>query len=72
MAQKKVSTTELLDYLLYLVRQNDDSEGMMAKAAKHFGVSTRTITRVLDGLRRDKLVGRGVYRRWRNSRHFKV
>lgn len=42
MAQKKVSTTELLDYLLYLVRQpdgDDHFEGMMTKAAKHFGVT---------------------------------
>ncbi len=67
MSAKKFSVNELLDYFLSHIRQNGSTVGMKAKAAKHFGVDCRTISRALDELRRQKRLGRDVFRRWRDS-----
>ena len=67
MSSKKVSVTELLDYLLEYIRQNASTTGMKGSAAKHFGVDRHTITRALSELRRQKLLGHDVYVKWRDS-----
>lgn len=67
MSRKKFSTTELLDYFLAHIRHNGSPTGMKAKAAQHFGVDRCTISRALSDLRRERRLGRDVFRRWRDS-----
>ncbi len=67
MAPKKFSTTELLDYFLSHIRQTGSTTGMKTKAATHFGVTKQTISNALAYLRREKSLGRDVFRRWRDS-----
>ena len=59
--------TDLLDFFLAHIRQNGSTVGMKSAAAKHFGVDRRTISNALAELRRDKRLGRDVYRKWSDS-----
>lgn len=68
MGTKKLIDTALLDYLLAHISQNSSTVGMKSAAAKHFGVDRCTITRALSELRRQKRLGRDVFRKWRDSR----
>ncbi|MCH8851129.1 MAG: hypothetical protein IID41_00590 [Planctomycetes bacterium] len=68
MPSHKVSTVPLLDYFISYIRATGTAVGMKAAAADHFEVDRSTISNALTHLRREKRLGRDVFRKWRDSR----
>ena len=56
-----------LDFCLTYIHSTGGTVGMKAKAAKHFQVDRRTISRWIDSLRSSKSIGRSSFQRWRDS-----
>ena len=67
MASNKFTTTELLDFFCEFIKQSNGTVGMKGSAAEHFGCDKKTVTRALSDLRREKRLGRDVFRKWRDS-----
>lgn len=68
MAATPPTLTAFLNFCLSYIHSEGSTVGMKAKAAKHFGVDRRTVSRWIADLRRSKAVGRDVFRAWLNSR----
>jgi len=58
---------DLVAFLVEYIRQQAGPRGMMNAAARRWGVDRRTIARWVDRLRQRGLIGRGVFRDWRDS-----
>ena len=58
---------ELIEFFVSYVRQHGTAQGLRAAAAARYGVDRQTVGRWLARLRQRRLIGRDVFRRWRDG-----
>ncbi|MCH8854238.1 MAG: hypothetical protein IID41_16540 [Planctomycetes bacterium] len=67
MQYQKFSIENLLDFCCEFINQSHKAHGMVDAASQYFDCDRKTISRALNDLRRQKRLGRDVFRQWRDS-----